>query len=109
VTVSPTSISFGNQTQGTTSSVHKVTLKNGQSTAITFTTATFNLSDYSSTNNCPVSPATLAAGASCTISVTFTPSTTRARNATFTVKDSGASSPQLVTFSGTGGSGAGRG
>ncbi len=102
VTVSPTSISFSNQTQGTTSSVHKVTLKNGQSTAITFTSATSNLSDYAATNNCPVSPATLAAGSSCTISVTFTPSTTGARNATLTVKDSGGSSPQLVTLSGTG-------
>jgi hypothetical protein len=32
VTVSPTSVPFGNQVQGIASSVHKVTLKNGQST-----------------------------------------------------------------------------
>jgi uncharacterized protein YjdB len=102
VTVSPTSISFGNQVQGTASSVHKVTLKNGQSTAITFTSATSNLSDYAATNNCPVSPATLAAGASCTISVTFTPGALGTRNGTLTVKDSGASSPQLVTLTGNG-------
>src|SRR5205807_4909391 len=101
VTVSPASISFGNQVQGTTSSVHKVTLKNGQSTAITFTSATSNLSDYAATNNCPVSPATLAAGSSCTISVTFTPSTTGARNATLTVKDSCGSNLQLLTLSAT--------
>src|SRR5882672_2451842 len=102
VTVSPTSIAFGNQAQGTPSSVHKVTLKNGQSTAITFTSATSNLSDYAATNNCPVSPSTLAAGASCTISITFTASALGARNATLTVTDTGASSPQLVTLTGTG-------
>jgi len=31
-----------------------------------------NPGDFSQSNNCPVSPATLAAGGSCTISVTFT-------------------------------------
>jgi hypothetical protein len=35
VTVNPTTVSFGNQADGTSSSVHKVTLKNGQSSAIT--------------------------------------------------------------------------
>lgn len=74
VTVSPTSVAFGNQVQGTTSSVHKVTLKNGQSSAVTITSITTSLSDYAKTNNCPVSPATLAAAATCTISITFTPS-----------------------------------
>jgi uncharacterized protein YjdB len=102
VTVSPASISFGNQAQGTTSSVHTVTLKNGQKSAITFTSISTNLSDYSETNTCPVSPATLAAGASCTISITFSPSALGARNATLTVLDTGTSSPQLVTLTGTG-------
>ena len=84
VIVSPTSISFGNQAQGTSSSVHKVTLKNGQSSAITVSSIGTNLADYSQTNNCPMSPATLAAGATCTISITFTPSAQGARNATLT-------------------------
>jgi uncharacterized protein YjdB len=102
VTVSPTSISFGNQAQGTTSSVHKVTLKNGQSSAITISSISTNLSDFGETNNCPVSPATLKAGASCTISVTFTPSVQGTRSGTLTVVDTGLSSPQLVTLTGTG-------
>jgi uncharacterized protein YjdB len=102
VTVSPTSISFGNQAQGTSGSVHKATLKNGQSSAITITSISTNLADYSQTNNCPMSPTTLAAGASCTISITFTPSAQGARNATLTVVDTGKSSPQLVTLTGTG-------
>ncbi len=102
VTVTPTSISFGNQAQGTTSSIHKVTLKDGQKSAITINSISTNLADYAETNNCPVSPATLAAGATCTISITFTPSAQGSRDATLTVVDSGLSSPQLVTLTGTG-------
>jgi trimeric autotransporter adhesin len=102
VTVSPTSLSFGNQVEGTTSSAQKVILKNGQSSAITITSITSNLSDYVATTNCPVSPATLAAAATCTIAITFKPSALGARSGTLTVADSGGSSPQLVTLSGTG-------
>jgi uncharacterized protein YjdB len=102
VTVSPTSVSFGNQAQGSSSSVHNVKLRNGQSSAISISSITTNLADYSQTNNCPMSPATLAVGASCTISITFTPSAQGGRNATLTVVDTGLSSPQLVTLTGTG-------
>jgi uncharacterized protein YjdB len=102
VTVSPTSVAFGNQAQGTASSVHNVTLKNGQSSAISISSIATNLSDYSVTNNCPISPATLASGKSCTISTTFTPSVQGTRNATLTITDSGLSSLQLVTLTGTG-------
>jgi hypothetical protein len=102
VTVSPTSVAFGNQAQGTSSSVHKVTLKNGQRSAITISSISTNLADYSEINNCPMSPATLAAGVTCTISITFTPSAQGARDATLTVVDTGLSSPQQVTLTGTG-------
>jgi hypothetical protein len=61
VTVTPTSIAFDNQAQGTSSAVHRVTLKNGQTSGITVSSITTNLADYTETNNCPVSPATLAA------------------------------------------------
>jgi parallel beta-helix repeat protein len=102
VTVSPTGLSFSNQVEGATSSVQKLTLKNGQTSAITITSITSNLSDYVTTNNCPVNPATLAAAATCTISITFKPTALGARSGTLTVTDSGGSSPQLVTLSGTG-------
>ena len=102
VTVSPTSLSFGNQVQGVASSVQKVTLKNGQSKAITVTSITPSLSDYKQTNTCPVSPSTLAAGRSCTISVTFTPGALGSRTGTLTVTDTGTNSPQTVSLSGTG-------
>ncbi|MGB7865327.1 MAG: Ig-like domain-containing protein, partial [Candidatus Sulfotelmatobacter sp.] len=100
--MTPTSVSFGNQAEGTTSSIHNVTLKNGQSTAITISGITTSLSDYSATNNCPVSPATLAPTATCTISVTFSPSALGTRSGTLTVVDTGTSSPQQVTLTGDG-------
>src|SRR5580693_3574832 len=102
VTVSPASLSFGNQVEGTTSSVQKVTLKNGQTSAITITSITSNLSDFVATNNCPVSPVKLAASAACTISITFKPNAVGALSGSLTVVDSGGSSPQLVTLNGTG-------
>jgi hypothetical protein len=79
-----------------------VTLKNGQSTAIAVTGITSSLSDYTQTNTCPVSPSTLAAGKTCTISVTFTPTALGSRTGTLTVKDTGTNSPQTVSLSGTG-------
>lgn len=102
VTVTPTSLSFGNQVQGTASVSKKVTLKNGQTTAITITSIASSLSDYTQTNNCPVSPAALGAGKNCTISVTFDPSALGSRAATLTITDTGKNGPQTVGLSGTG-------
>ncbi len=102
VTVSPTSLSFGNQVQGMGTAVKKVTLKNGQTSAITITSISSSLTDYTQTNTCPASPSTLAAGRSCTISVTFTPTALGTRTGTLTVTDTGGSSPQTVSLSGTG-------
>ena len=57
--------------------------------------------DYSQSNDCG---ATVAAGGSCTVNVTFTPTATGTRNGTLTLTDSDASSPQTVSLTGTGGS-----
>jgi uncharacterized protein YjdB len=102
VVLSPARVSFGNQIEGTTGSVHNVTLKNGQRTAITITSIATSLPDYATTNNCPVSPATLAPAASCTVSITFTPAALGTRTAILTVTDSGSSSPQTSTLNGVG-------
>jgi hypothetical protein len=102
VTVNPTSLAFGNQVQGTPSAASIVTLKNRQSSAITLTSISTNLSDYVGTSTCPTSPATLLKGASCTISIIFTPSVLGARSGTLSVVDNATSSPQKVTLSGTG-------
>jgi hypothetical protein len=98
----PASVSFGIQPVGTTSLPRTVSLTNqGHSTigiagvAITGTDA----GDFSETNTCGP---TLASGASCSISVTFTPSAKGKRTADVSISDSGGGSPQIVPLSGTG-------
>ena len=55
--------------------------------------------DYPETNNCPAS---VNAGASCTISVTFKPSKTGTRKAEVGFTDDGGGSPQYMLVSGIG-------
>jgi phospholipase C len=102
VTVNPTSISFGSKAEGTASQPYKVTLKNGQTKAIIIASISTNLVDFSQSSNCPLSPTILPAGATCTISVVFSPTALGARNGNLTVVDTGTSSPQVVTLAGTG-------
>jgi len=58
--------------------------------------------DFVFGGNCPLSPVTLGAGKSCSITVTFTPSALGSRTATLTVTHSASNSPQSVVLSGTG-------
>jgi len=100
--LTPTSLSFGSVKVGTTSAAKTVTLKNVGTTAITISSITIagtEAGDFGETNGCGSS---LAASASCTISVTFKPTTTGNRSATLKVTDSAAGSPQQVGLSGTG-------
>ena len=98
----PSSLSFGTLAVGLTSSAKTVTLKNVGTTALTITSIALTgvaPGDYEETSGCGSS---LAVGASCTISVTFKPTTTGARSAAVKVTDSAAGSPQQVPLSGTG-------
>src|SRR5207249_5574264 len=90
---------------GATSGTQAVTLSNPTSTVLTITSIGFagtNPGDFGQTNNCPLSPSTLAANATCTINVTFTPAATGSRSATLTVTDNAGNSPQTAGVSGTG-------
>lgn len=102
VTVAPGSLNFGTVKVGTTSAAKTVTVTNNQKTALTITSVGFNgpdASDYAETNTCGSS---LAAGAKCTVSVTFTPKATGSRPANLLVADSATTSPQKVKIAGTG-------
>src|SRR5205085_7910136 len=98
VTLSPASLSFGNQGVNTTSNTQTVTLSNSTGTALQIVSILAS-GDFGQTNNCPAS---LAAGNSCAIQVSFTPSGTGTRNGWLTVNDSDASVFQTATMSGTG-------
>jgi len=101
VWVSAGSLSFGNQSLGSTSIPRTILLSNNGSAAITISSVVAS-ANFAETNTCGNS---VAAGASCTITVTFTPTQSGAIRGTLTITDSDPTSPQVVYLSGTGVSG----
>ncbi|MGA2076792.1 MAG: choice-of-anchor tandem repeat GloVer-containing protein [Terriglobia bacterium] len=100
--VSPASMSFGDQVIRTTSAAKKVTLTSTGTANLnisSFTIAGTNAGDFAETNNCPAS---MAPAAKCTISLTYTPTVLGAETASLAVTDNAANSPQAVALSGTG-------
>ncbi len=97
VTLSPTSLTFAQQTVGTTTATQAVTLMNSGQVALTLTSIAAS-GDFAQTNNCGAS---VAPGANCTIAVTFTPTVAGSRTGMLTVTDNAGGSPQTVALSGT--------
>ncbi len=95
--LSPTSLTFASQTVGTTSAAQIVTLKNIGNASLSITSIGVS-GNFAETNNCG---STLAVSASCTVSVTFTPTATGTRKGAISFTDNGASSPQKLSLSGT--------
>ena len=98
-------LSFGSQPVGATSSPLVATVKNTGTAPLTISSAAVtgaNAADFQLTSACPVAPATLAAGASCTISVTFRPGAAGPRSASVQLTDDASDSPQSLALSGTG-------
>jgi hypothetical protein len=105
VGLSSTSVTFASQTVNTTSAGMAVTVTNTGTASLTISGVGLggsNPADFAQANTCPLSPATLAAGAGCTITVTFTPTATGTRTATLSITDNAVGSPQAVALSGTG-------
>lgn len=96
--VSPTSLTFGVEVVGTTSQSLPITVTNSGSATLNIT-AIAATANFGQSNNCGAS---LAAGAKCTISVTFTPSASGTLSGTVSVTDNAGGSPQTVALSGTG-------
>ena len=102
VSLSPTSLTFGNQNIGSSASAQNVTLSNTGSAPLAISSITItgaNAGDFNQTNNCG---STLVGGASCNISVTFKPTASGTRSASLTVSDNATGSPQAVSLSGMG-------
>jgi hypothetical protein len=100
--LSPTSLTFATQHTGTTSAPQTVTLKNNSASALSVRDISIGGpfgADFAETNNCGSS---LAAGASCLISVTFKPTGVEGRRATLFVLDGAGGSPQTAGLRGTG-------
>jgi sugar lactone lactonase YvrE len=95
--LSNVSLNFGNQTTGTTSSAQTITVTNTGNATLTIT-GVVPTGDFAA-SGCVTS---LAAGATCTLSVTFTPTVTGARHGTVAVTDNAAGSPQVIQLFGNG-------
>src|SRR5208337_2067237 len=98
VSLSPTSLTFPAQQVGTSSSAQSVTLKNAGNATLSIASITVS-GDFSQTNTCGSS---LAANASCTLSVTFTPTAAGLRGGTLTITDNASPATQTVSLTGTG-------
>jgi len=102
VTLSPTSLAFGTQSVGTTSAAKTVTLTNSSGATLTISSIVTS-GDFSwATSGTKPCGTTVAAGAKCTFSVTFTPNETGAITGAVTVTHSAPLGPAVIKLTGTG-------
>ncbi|MHB8600371.1 MAG: N,N-dimethylformamidase beta subunit family domain-containing protein, partial [Ktedonobacteraceae bacterium] len=102
ITITPSSLSFGNQNVGSTSSAQPLTVTSSGTATLTISNIAIsgtNASDFAQTNTCT---APLAPEATCTINVTFTPGASGSRSGTVTITDNAPDSPQSAPLTGTG-------
>jgi trimeric autotransporter adhesin len=102
VQLTPASLKFGNQPVGTKSIPKKITLSNKGSVAVSITkisVAGADAGDFAQINTCGKS---VAPGASCSITVTFTPSARGKRTANLSSFDNGGGSPHIASLTGSG-------
>ncbi len=97
-TLSVPSISFGDQVVGTASDGQVITLSNTGSAALRIVGIAVAL-PFSQTNTCDSS---LAAGATCTINVTFAPTAEGDFSGNVSITDNATGSPQTIALGGTG-------
>jgi Abnormal spindle-like microcephaly-assoc'd, ASPM-SPD-2-Hydin len=102
VTLAPVSLDFGNQSAGVASPTLAVTLDNTGNSALSISSIAIsgaNAADFAETSNCTGS---VAAGASCSISVVFTPAATGSRSGQIVITDNASGSPHQIALSGSG-------
>jgi len=99
VTLTPTSLSFGNQAVGTASASKSVTVKNTGTTKTLTLTAITGSGEFSKTTTCGAS---LAPGATCTVTVSFSPSALGSIDGAITLLDNATPGTQVVSLTGKG-------
>jgi Abnormal spindle-like microcephaly-assoc'd, ASPM-SPD-2-Hydin len=98
VDLDPTSLDFGT-VSSSAPSTKAVTLRNAGSAPLTHLAITSSDSQFVVDNSCPTS---VAVGASCTFSITFTPNSGGRQSATVTVSANGLGKVKLLPLSGVG-------
>jgi hypothetical protein len=98
----PASLVFSGQPINSVSKAKSITITNSGDAQLNITSITIvgaNNASFAQTSNC-LSP--VAAGASCVINVTFTPSAALGATASIAIADDASGSPQSIPLSGTG-------
>ncbi len=102
VSLSSTSLNFGNQKTGTTSLAQKVTLTNSGLTNLTLTGLTISGNFALATGTTCTNSTVLSPGAPCYIYVTFMPTTKGSKSGTVTITDHTLFGLQFIWLSGAG-------
>ena len=100
--LSAAELSFGDQSLGSTSASQTVTLTNSASSTLNVTGINAG-GDFAEADHCA---APLPPGTSCSISVSFSPTTVGPRSGVVTISSNAAGSPQTISLSGVGITGA---
>ncbi len=101
-TLTQSTLTFAGTLVGTTAPTASTTLSNPGTAPLTITGITVtgtNAGSFSQSNNCGAS---LAVGATCTITVAFTPASAGSLGASVSISDNASGSPQTVSLTGTG-------
>jgi hypothetical protein len=99
VTLSPSTLALGSVAVGNTSAAKTVTLTNHENVTLNFSSIVTSSGFAVASNTCGTS---IAAGTTCTVGVTFSPTATGAATGTLTFTDDAQNSPQTVSLTGTG-------
>jgi hypothetical protein len=94
----PSSLSFAGTIVGNTAASQTVTVTNSGTTAATVSGVTAS-GDFAQTNNCV---ATIAVGASCTVTVSFKPTTGGTRTGSVSITSNANNSPTAIALTGSG-------
>src|SRR5437016_6052174 len=97
ITLTPKAIAFGPQAVGTTSAVQTVTVKNTSTSKALAITSISVSGDFPNSTSCGSS---LAAGATCTINVSFSPGAVGSIAGAITILDDASPNPQVVNLTG---------
>jgi hypothetical protein len=97
VSLNPYALEYSSQSIGTTSQAQQVLLRNMSSSPLTVASIS-TTGDFAETDNCGTS---VPAAGSCSLSVTFTPTTAGTNTGSLVLSDNATGSPQSVALSGT--------
>jgi IMP cyclohydrolase len=102
--LSASSLSFGNQKTGTTSTAKTITVTNTGTTTLAFSGLSIsgNFAIASSGTTCKSTTSLAPTTGKCTINVTFTPTTKGSKTGTLKITDNAKNSPQSISLSGNG-------